>query len=164
VKRAHLSRAKVDAAVNALEHVDAVAIDERGRISYTGAVNVAQAVALAVEREEAHRRMETTRVEMMRNYAESRLCRRVLLLGYYGEAFDAPCGNCDNCVRDPEQAAAAANGHREFAVGDRVEHGEWGRGEVMVAGSDRLVVLFDDAGYRQLDADIVARNDLLTRA
>jgi ATP-dependent DNA helicase RecQ len=162
-KRARISRAKADVAVNALEHVAAVTVDERGRVVIASGVKIADAVAEAVEREEAHRRMEQTRVEMVRNYAESSRCRRVLLLGYYGEAFDPPCGNCDNCLRDPEAAAGPEPGGDAlpFAVGDAVEHVEWGRGEVMVADAERFVVLFDDAGYRQLDADLVARHDLM---
>ncbi len=32
--------------------------------------------------------------------AESHACRRVRLLGYFGERSD-PCGNCDNCLQPP---------------------------------------------------------------
>jgi ATP-dependent DNA helicase RecQ len=164
-RRAHISRAKVEVAINALEHVAAVTVDEHGRVAIAPDVKIAHAVEEAVEREEAHRRMEQTRVEMVRNYAESTRCRRVLLLGYYGEAFDPPCGNCDNCLRDPEATAGPVDGGvpLPFAPGDRVEHNEWGRGEVMVADGERFVVLFDDAGYRRLDADLVVRHDLMRR-
>ena len=31
-------------------------------------------------------------------YAETRDCRRIPLLAYFGETFASPCGSCDNCV------------------------------------------------------------------
>ena len=32
------------------------------------------------------------------NYTESSICRRKIQLGYFGEPFNAPCDNCDNCI------------------------------------------------------------------
>lgn len=40
------------------------------------------------------------------SYAETAICRRILLLNYFGEKLDEPCGNCDNCLSPKEQIEA----------------------------------------------------------
>lgn len=40
------------------------------------------------------------------SYAESAICRRIILLNYFGEKLDEPCGNCDNCLNPKEQIEA----------------------------------------------------------
>jgi ATP-dependent DNA helicase RecQ len=42
-----------------------------------------------------------------------------------------------------------------------VEHIEWGPGVVMRVEEDRLVVLFDEVGYKTLGLAAVTANDLL---
>jgi ATP-dependent DNA helicase RecQ len=40
------------------------------------------------------------------SYAETAICRRILLLNYFGETLEEPCGNCDNCLSPKEQIEA----------------------------------------------------------
>ncbi|TFG82349.1 MAG: ATP-dependent DNA helicase RecQ, partial [Spirochaetales bacterium] len=56
--------------------------------------------------EEDRRRMAMDRLESMRAYAESDLCRRKLILEHFGEPVaDVNCGACDNCLRGPRETA-----------------------------------------------------------
>lgn len=41
------------------------------------------------------------------SYAETAICRRIMLLNYFGEKMDEPCGNCDNCLNPKEQVEAS---------------------------------------------------------
>ncbi len=41
------------------------------------------------------------------SYAESAICRRIVLLHYFGEKYESDnCGNCDNCLNPKEQIEA----------------------------------------------------------
>src|SRR5829696_6547513 len=126
-----------------------------------GSVDVGEVAEEAAADAARRRGVERSRVEMMRAYAESRDCRRGLLLNYFGEPFELPCNRCDNCEAG---LVAEDAGERPFALGARVAHGEWGDGTVQRYEGDKMVVLFDEAGYRTLDVDLVVERDLLAEA
>ena len=111
-----------------------------------------EAAAAARELAEHHERVDQSRVEMMRGYAETTDCRRQFLLGYFGEQLDEPCGNCDNCSdrHRPGAGRPPTTDDTPFPVETPVEHSEWGTGVVMRVEDDRLVVLFDEVGYKTL--------------
>jgi ATP-dependent DNA helicase RecQ len=48
-------------------------------------------------------RIETHKLNAMVGFAESLTCRRRVLLGYFGEALEKDCGNCDICLEPPER-------------------------------------------------------------
>jgi ATP-dependent DNA helicase RecQ len=50
---------------------------------------------------EERKRIERGKLDALLGFAESTRCRRGLLLGAFGEAFEGPCGNCDNCLEPP---------------------------------------------------------------
>ena len=95
---------------------------------------------------------------MMRAYAETDGCRRAFVLGYFGEPYDPPCGNCDVCEQ-LDGAPPARDG--PFAVGDRVRHDTWGAGTVGQLADGKLTVVFDTVGYKTLDPALVAERELL---
>jgi ATP-dependent DNA helicase RecQ len=162
-----LSRAVAARVVAALEHEEIVA-RRRERIGL--AVDDFDPAAISLEAEERRRAYERSRLEMMRGYAESGACRRAYILNYFGEEWEGGlCGGCDACVSaaaDPERAAAAVAAAAvaagaPFAVGDAVSHPTWGDGIVQRVTGDAITVLFEDAGYKTLDAQMVEQKGLL---
>ena len=49
---------------------------------------------------EAQKRIQAAKLDAMLGLCETAECRRVRLLGYFGEA-SGPCGNCDTCLDPP---------------------------------------------------------------
>ena len=115
----------------------------------------------AARASDAEAELERSRVEMMRSFAETRRCRRSLLLAYFGEPFDGPCHACDNCDARRTEPLAGAGGSARFGAAQRVRHVEWGEGEVVRADDDTVVVVFDDKGYRTLSLELVEERGLL---
>ncbi len=148
-------------AVNLLEQAGAVATTEDGALEYLDpSLEPEQAVEEAVEVAETHQRLIRSRIEMMRGYAETLGCRRQFLLGYFGEQLPEPCGNCDTCDSGTAYDTASA-ASSEFVANTSVSHTEWGHGVVMSSESDRVVVLFDEVGYKTLGLTAVREHDLL---
>ena len=123
----------------------------------------ATTVDAALDRAEAHQKLQRSRVEMMRAYAETDRCRADFLLGYFGEEVTRRCGVCDNCRSGSAEQAALVTADVPFPVQSQVRHEEFGEGTVTDVEDDRLTVLFEDVGYRTLSTRLVEDNDLLTR-
>jgi len=52
--------------------------------------------------DDAHKRIERQKLEAMLGLCEVTTCRRQVLLAYFGDRLDQPCGNCDTCLEPPE--------------------------------------------------------------
>ena len=46
--------------------------------------------------------LQLAKMERMLQYADSLICRRTMLLSYFGETHDGNCGNCDVCKNPPQ--------------------------------------------------------------
>jgi ATP-dependent DNA helicase RecQ len=107
--------------------------------------------------QEQWHRVNESRVEMMRLYAEEDGCRRRLLLDYFGEHLAGPCGNCDNCDRGMERWGEPG------AEALTVRHSLWGPGQVLRQEADRAVIFFQSVGYKTLDLKVALERGLLSK-
>ena len=160
---------KLTGLLNQLQETGAVKSGKRG-IRLKTKAGLPTVVERAVERAEARQRVDRSRIEMMRGYAETDGCRRQFLLGYFGEDLPEPCGNCDTCTdgsayeEDYDDGAAAAAGGEPFPLQASVIHKEWGPGLVMRHEEDVITVLFEQEGYKTLSRQAVTEGKLLTLA
>jgi ATP-dependent DNA helicase RecQ len=54
------------------------------------------------EADDLHKRVERQRLEALLGYCELTTCRRQVLLRYFGDHLEKPCGNCDTCLHPVE--------------------------------------------------------------
>lgn len=167
---------RVTGLLNQLQEAGAVASGKRG-VRLTSKAKLSALVQRAVELAEARQRVDQSRLNMMRGYAETDGCRRQFLLGYFGEDLPAPCGNCDACTEaqrpGPVREVSAEDddggpaGHAvdvPFPVQSPVTHKKWGAGLVMRCEEDVITVLFEREGYKTLSRKAVLEGKLLKPA
>ncbi|MGW3103485.1 RecQ family ATP-dependent DNA helicase [Streptomyces sp. NPDC001100] len=206
-----LSATALSSVLNLLEEAGAVRTGRDGS-RFTGALgasaedDVDAAVQSALAVHATHLKLEQSRVDMMRGYAETTDCRRRFLLGYFGDSVPVPCAACDNCmaaavkpadgprrgrsgdaghpykatarrrrwpragaragaaagtVRAAETATRSTGDEHAYLPGVRVQHDQWGQGEVMSEGDGKITILFTSVGYRTLSLAVVTDKQLL---
>ena len=159
-EKVELSKLKLQKALNYLETVGVVEKLPTGEVILgEESADLTVAAAEAVKQQERRQQFVKSRLEMMRGYAELGNCRREYLLNYFGENLDRPCGNCDNCKAGT--AAEESSGTQPFPLSCRVVHPSWGEGQVMRYEGDKIVILFDEVGYKNLAVEVVIRRRLL---
>ena len=158
---AKLKETKLTGLVDLLEQAGVVRVQADGLVeSVPDAPPPMEATQAALDVATSHQQIDDSRIQMMRGYAETQNCRRQYLLGYFGEFLDEPCGNCDTCSAGTAGEQPDAD-DSPFPLQSRVRHASWGDGLVMRYEGDRIVVLFDDVGYKTLSLDAVAARGLL---
>ncbi|NKX49063.1 RecQ family ATP-dependent DNA helicase [Arthrobacter deserti] len=146
--------------LNLLEHSGSILAGRKGYRAARSA-DAATAVERALAEADSRHRIDQSRVEMSRGYAETDKCRRDFLLNYFGEDTDGYCGNCDNCE---EGSAAEAKALEDalpagYAMQAPVRHREWGPGTVMGVLPDRITVLFESVGYKDLSLKLIEEDE-----
>jgi ATP-dependent DNA helicase RecQ len=162
------------AALAHLADLGAVTWRADGVPAWSGAMTVAEALKASQQEIDRASEIETSRLRMMRHYAEHPGCRRSFLLTYFGQDYPGTCGNCDNDLAAPAAAeseagtgagtAPAAPADEPFDVGARVVSERWGEGTVQRYDGDQVTVLFDEHGYRELYLPVVREHSLLQAA
>jgi ATP-dependent DNA helicase RecQ len=164
LQRLHISQTKLMQTLTDLEKMNVVEMLPDGMVTATA--NKIDLDAIAEQTtviQAARHEFEHSRVEMMRGYAEARSCRRAYLLNYFGEPFNAPCGFCDICDAGivPAQQQLA---NKPFPLNSKVSHASWGEGTVLRYEDDKIVVLFENVGYKSLSLMVVEERGLLSPA
>ncbi|MCK6265514.1 ATP-dependent DNA helicase RecQ [Vibrio sp. ZSDE26] len=69
------------------------------------------------------KQVETHKLNAMVAFAEAQTCRRQVLLNYFGEYREKPCGNCDVCVDPPKHFDATKEAQKALSCVYRVNQG-----------------------------------------
>lgn len=107
-ERTNLSPRKVTTVLNRLQEAGAVGPAENGTLKLADNADVQEAAQRAVEIQDRMKIARRERIEQMQRYAEITTCRRDYLLGYFGDPFTGPCGNCDNDSHVPGSLSAGS--------------------------------------------------------
>lgn len=74
--------------------------------------------------------VETHKLNAMSAFAEAQTCRRQVLLNYFGEYREKPCGNCDICLDPPKHFDATEEARKALSCVYRVNQ-SFGMGYVV---------------------------------
>ncbi|EKM0533166.1 ATP-dependent DNA helicase RecQ [Cronobacter turicensis] len=74
--------------------------------------------------------IERHKLNAMGAFAEAQTCRRLVLLNYFGEGRQAPCGNCDICLDPPRRYDGLVDAQKALSAIARVEQ-RFGMGYVV---------------------------------
>ena len=158
-----LSQTKLMTAINRLEEIGVVAVLPTGEVEMAEQPpDLGEAAEEATAAAARYKQFSRSRIAMMQGYAEVHDCRREYLLNYFGEELDDPCGYCDNC--EAGITVAEDEAHEPFPINSRVRHKTYGEGLVQRYEGGKMVVLFDDVGYKTLAVALVTENGLLEQA
>jgi ATP-dependent DNA helicase RecQ len=172
-----LSPSKLTTVLNRLEAVGVAEILPTGEVMAGEALagddsdlDLNQAAEAALSAQERYQQYVRSRLEMVRGYAEVQGCRREYILNYFGEQLEQSCRFCDNCMAE-QNSNGNSNSQDDsceveqpYPPNSRVVHQSWGEGTVMRYEADKMVILFDQVGYKTLDVNFVKqRRNMLQR-
>jgi ATP-dependent DNA helicase RecQ len=152
------SRSRTATVLHRLQDAGLIEVSDAGTVSSVPSADLASGIASAAASEVDHEKLDRSRVEIVRGYAEHYTCRRAFLLSYFGEQFSPPCGNCDNC--DAGHGVPSED-TGPYATGTRINHPTFGPGTIQRIEDGILTIAFDRIGYKTLSEEIVLQQHLL---
>jgi ATP-dependent DNA helicase RecQ len=156
-----MGRSRLATVLHRLQDAHVVDVSDAGEVVAIPGTDLGEGLREAAADEIDRERFERSRVEMMRGYAEHFTCRRAFLLAYFGEPFEPPCGNCDNCDAGHGVADRFEDDDAPYESGERVHHPEFGDGTIQSIEAGIVTVVFDRVGYKTLSEEIIVRRGLL---
>ena len=101
--------------------------------------------------------LQLEKLKFMQKYCEARICRRKILLGYFSEALENNCNNCDVCLNPPKYIDATILVQKALSAMIRMEEKEGINTLVLVLrGSKDIEVLVK--GYDKIKTYGVGRD------
>lgn len=102
-------------------------------------------------------RVQTAKLDRMKQFAEAKTCRRKTLLSYFGELLEEDCGNCDICKNPPQFIDGTVYAQKILSVISRLGEKEpTGMVIAVLRGSGSQSVI--DKGYHKLKSYGIGRD------
>ncbi|MGF1713023.1 ATP-dependent DNA helicase RecQ [Vibrio kagoshimensis] len=110
------------------------------------------------EKEEGpQKQVESHKLNAMSAFAEAQTCRRQVLLNYFGEYRDKPCGNCDICLDPPKHFDATEEAQKALSCVYRVNQ-SFGMGYVVEVMRGMQNIRVRDNGHDKLSTYGIGRD------
>lgn len=104
-----------------------------------------------------YRKIQEDKLDRIKEYAESQICRRKVLLSYFSEYAETDCGNCDVCQNPPKYLDGTTEAKMALSAIVRV-HEQEGISQIVEILRGHSTPYIQSQGYDQIKTFGVGRN------